>query len=158
AAPKCALEAPTTTFELDCATGGNVATGGACTRLTDIPGDDDCLNGYCSAYDVGATATGRACRRYCSSSVNTCASGQGCWSMREPVGRCVRACDPFATNTCPQGNTFTPTQACDWAIAVGQTASFGTCLQGGSVAVGGNCNPSANPPIACVQGATCLAD
>src|SRR5262245_54301578 len=67
--PKCAVTFPDpgAGSVILCTPAGVAATGEDCTRTTgQPPGFDNCINGYCSALDVGAGGTGRKCRRYCS--------------------------------------------------------------------------------------------
>jgi hypothetical protein len=162
--PKCSVTFPNPSGPgvLACEPAGTVLTGGSCMRALDSSGNeligvDNCLDGYCSALGV---ATGRQCRRYCSRTESTCALGQPCFEQLSPYGLCRTPCDPFgAASQCPQSNSLAPVQACSWAVLVGETTSGAFCSTiGATVALGGACNPSANPPLDCVQGTICLGD
>src|SRR5262245_51848174 len=69
--PKCSVTFPDPQGGgvLACEPAGTVAPGGACTRVIDsggneLPGVDNCTNGYCTAFGA-MTSTNRQCSRYC---------------------------------------------------------------------------------------------
>jgi len=179
--PKCAITFPdpdpTAPPVVQCTTGGTSTA--MCTRpgTTPVPGIDTCAPGYyCSALAVAGPGMNRQCRRVCSATQATCASGENCMELSYPYGTCRGTCDIFAAmGNCPQNNPLVPLSQCSWQLTVNITDVGGmptgearsTCLGVPTMITmasqlkpaGQPCNPNGvggGGATYCQQGAICI--
>jgi hypothetical protein len=165
--PKCAATFPTVAgASLQCELAGTLPAGAACSTLTDakgrpMPGVDNCLDGFCTAFGV---TTGEQCDRYCDYA-HACAGTDVCFFIaRTPdmrvYGTCRRPCNPFAGDAqCPRGNSLLPNQVCSWSIRADSPYMQGSCnVYNGTAQLGAFCNADVSPPLNCASGSICLGD
>ena len=168
AGPKCAATFPDPRglAYLQCEAAGSVVAGGACSTVitgkgVPLPGVDNCVDGFCTAFGV---TSGEQCDRYCDFA-SSCTGSDVCFLIARAAdmhlyGTCRQPCDPFGGDAqCPRGNAMAPNQVCSWSIRADSPYMQGACsIDNGTEALGAFCNADAFPPLNCTAGGICLAD
>jgi hypothetical protein len=166
--PKCTTSLLTgTSFATRCVAAGVVDDDGVCERPTNVPGVDDCANGFCSA--LGAANDERRCRSYCDAA-SLCDVDEVCVNnfFTTDYGVCAPPCDILqaggclADQSCKGTNTALDGSTQGTCLADGPSAFGATCTsnddcQSFLVCFVGVCTPVCNVDVACPADATCLS-
>jgi hypothetical protein len=149
---------------------GSAAVGEACTRPTNTPGIDTCLDSYCANFGSEDPAD-RTCHEICQDSAS-CEDGAGCVGLFDGLfGACSTECNPFPVDTCAAGSCGAATQPnLTWGFycfpSQGSTpdgdvcATFDECLDGsgclaGPSEVDNHCRPYCDTLNPCDIGFEC---